>query len=313
MIVKGSTSSGGSGCQTVDDGGDLYMPGMPHFTQSDLVRNWKNRRELISKRPLKLDRIVTVATEALWHEMREFLPSARVAFPDIEIVVGTDVPLNEAQALADSLFVPNVRIVEIDMAEALPHLTSVCKVADYWVSEAIWWQLELFRREIADGATALLCDSDITFRLDFERSFYGDVVLSPFYWGDLGLLTRANPLDPERTARTQLHVRDGLFNAGMVMSRSLEFAEWWMAAFLSGEFGFYEQKCLDAVPAQFPTDYFSPKHNFGKWRFAPPFRTVRSYHQHVREPARRPDVILLKMEAQEAAAEARAELREKYA
>ncbi len=134
-----------------------------------------------------------------------------------------------------------------------------------------------------------------------ERRYNGDVVLSPFYWGKRTERTREGEL---------LQHRDGEFNAGMIMSRSADFCDWWINAYLSGEGGFYEQGCLDAVPGLFSTDYFSPLHNWGKWRWSAPHPDVRSFHQHVREVAsRRPDVGAIKIAAQSAAAKARSILR----
>ncbi|NUQ50759.1 MAG: hypothetical protein HUU27_12700, partial [Phycisphaerae bacterium] len=146
----------------------------------------------------------------------------------------------------------------------------------------------------------LLADCDVVFRAGFERDYRGDVVLSPFYWGRRDIRVAGGGL---------LQSRDGEFNAGLLMTRSAAFCQWWIDAYLSGLGGFYEQGCLDQVPAAFFADYFSPLHNWGKWRFAAPHGAVRSYHQHHREIGRRPDITLISLAAKRAAAEARAALR----
>lgn len=256
------------------------------------------------KSPMGVAEIVTVCMGGLVHEMREFLPAARVAFPDVPISVYTDregeVSLINRECPVENLTIHSTRLFD------LPAQSSVKEHSVYWQKIPILCKLMAIQERAKDLPPrstdgVLLVDCDVTFREGFERRYHGDVALSPFYWG-------------KRTERTRegglLQHRDGEFNAGMLLTRSSAFCDWWLRAYLSGEGGFYEQGCLDAVPGLFPTDYFSPLHNWGKWRWAAPCPAARSFHQHVAErAAARPDVGAIKIAAQRAAAEARAKLK----
>ncbi len=250
--------------------------------------------------------IVTVCMGDLIHELREFLPAARVAFPGKRIHVYTDRGV-DALEIAAEVMAENVSIHNAFDASKQISIDQVAKHSDYWQPWPIWWKIRALQERVAylDPASrdgVLLADCDVTFREGFERPFRGDVALSPFYWGrrDIAL--------PQERGGGLLQHRDGEFNAGMLVTRSRVFCDWWMRAYLDGLGGFYEQGCLDLVPGLFTTDYISPLHNWGKWRFTPPHGGVRSYHQHIGEPSRRMDVGALKIAAQRTAAEARATL-----
>jgi len=254
-----------------------------------------------------LAEIVTVCMGELIHEMREFLPSVRVTFPGKTIHVYTDHP-EEVLAIAEELFVENCVVHEVwDISQEVS-LDRVAKHSEYWQPLPILWKLRALSERVGelpedfrDGV--LLVDCDMTFRANLGRNFFADVVLSPFYWG------RRDIIMPQDRGGGLLQHRDGEFNAGMLLTRSKEFCAWWTNAYLSGAGGFYEQGCLDMVPGVFTTDYFSPLHNWGKWRFVIPHNAVRSFHQHIGEPSRRMDVGALKISAQRAAARARTVLR----
>jgi len=263
-------------------------------------------------RPLIADAIVTVCTKELAHELREFLPSVNVAFPRARIFVATDISAAELRALCESLHLTEkVTRIPLRIAEARKRIRKVSTVSDYWNKEYIWVKLDALQRvqERLPDSGILMLDCDITFAAPFERHFFGDVVLSPFYWGNLQMQTHADPADSSKGC-VPIWERDGLFNAGMLLTRSADFCRWWKETYESGEFGFYEQKCLDQVPRLFHADYFSPLHNFGKWRFESPWQEVRSYHYHLRETARRQDCLDIKLAAQQAAARARYLLKE---
>lgn len=253
----------------------------------------------VEKKPMGVAAITTVCTVELLHELREFLPAARVAFPGVPIIVWTD---DDAQVTSHGSHVPGVEFRVFDRAASAGRTAKVATHAAYWHADAIHQKIVGLRQVVneypgPDGV--LLVDCDVTFRLGFERRYQGDVVLSPFYWGQRTIAVGGGKL---------LQHRDGEFNAGMLITRSLAFCDWWLAAYESGLGGFYEQGCLDLVPGHFVTDYFSPLHNFGKWRFSPPSGVVMSYHQHLEERSRRHDVGAIKIAAQRVAAEARAAL-----
>lgn len=256
--------------------------------------------------PMRAAEIATVCMGALLPELREFVPSARLAFPRVPIHVYTDEP-GEAGDILAALPVEGVHLHPATESAVDADLSRVARHSDYWRPAPIWWKIRALRDRLAarpDGGRdgVLVADCDIVWRAGFERAYHGEVALSPFYWGRRDLR-----LSHDRGAGLLQH-RDGEFNAGLVLSRSRAFADWWMRAYLAGEGGFYEQGCLDLVPGLFETDYISPLHNWGKWRFASPHGAVRSYHQHLGEPARRLDVGAIALAARRAAAEARAAL-----
>lgn len=254
--------------------------------------------------PMGVAEIVTVCMGGLIHEMREFLPAARVAFPNVPISVYTD-KQSEVEAINLECPVGNLTIYSAEEFN-FPDQSEVEEHATYWQKIPILCKLLALQDRVKDLPPhsedgVLLVDCDVTFRSGLERKYHGDVTLSPFYWGKRTERTREGDL---------LQHRDGEFNAGMLLTRSSAFCVWWIKAYLAGEGGFYEQGCLDLVPGQFLTDYFSPLHNWGKWRWAAPPPSARSYHQHVSErAAARPDVGAIKIAAQRTAAEARAKLK----
>jgi hypothetical protein len=253
--------------------------------------------------PMRVAEIITVCMGKLIHELREFLPSARVAFPDVPIHVVTD-DAHAVLEIAEANLVRNV--IPVATCSETPDFSAVSQHSAYWQPEPIYFKLKgLLDRvvelppQFKDGV--MIVDCDVTFRAGFARPFFGDVALSPFYWGKRDITTNSGKL---------LQDVHGEFNAGMLVTRSVNFCRWWLDSYLAGFGGFYEQACLDAVPQRFCTDYISPLHNFGKWRFAKPYGAVRSYHQHLRERSYNADVGALKIAAQSAAANARKTLQE---
>lgn len=259
--------------------------------------------------PMKIEALVTVCTEKLFHELREWLPSARVSFPDTPLYVATDVPKERVLEEAEKLCVENVVVLPFDLSYAEGRVDKVNVWAEHWVREAIWGKLDCLRRVVKRvNGGVLLADCDISFAAPpYRDCFYADVVMSPNFTGDLQKMTRT--LD--RQGKIPLYVRDSLFNAGMLLTRSVEFCEWWLKAYEEGGPNtFVEQTAMEQVPRLFDVDYFGPEENFGKWRFAAPPPNTNSFHMHLHEPARKQEVTALKIAAQSAAARARAFLRE---
>ncbi len=252
---------------------------------------------------IRLTTIITICTKDLIHELVEFVPSARHAFPDLKIVVFTD-DVNLAEEILKEYRITNICFKQIDLNDACYKITNVDNISQYWKKEPIWFKLKSLKDEVilANGEGVMLCDCDITFKRGFSRAFFGEVVLSPFYWGDRHLETREGD---------SLKDRDGEFNAGMIITNSVEFCDWWIESYENGLGGFYEQKCLDYAPKLFEVDYIGPEHNFGKWRFRVPKDHVSSFHYHVREKALNKINIFIKLEAQKAAAKARAMIKNK--
>jgi hypothetical protein len=77
---------------------------------------------------------------------------------------------------------------------------------------------------------------------------------------DLVLSEHAGPI-PDR-----LSSRSGIYNAGMVLTRSLRLCARWREFFEAGVGGFYEQGCLEDLSREYLTDTFPAAWNWGDWR-----------------------------------------------
>jgi hypothetical protein len=267
-----------------------------------LYKDFCSERRVQKK--INIQTIITVCTKDLIHEIREFVTSARVCFPNFKIVVFTDV-VDLAIDLLKEFDIKNIEFKNISLDDHPSEILDIKSISSYWKREPIWFKLKGLRDEVelSKGKGVLICDSDITFKRGFLRDFYGDVALSPFYWGD-----RFLKISEEKLLRD----RDGEFNAGMLATNSIEFCDWWIDAYKSGLGGFYEQKCLDYVPSLFDVDYIGPEHNFGKWRSQIPKDNISSFHYHIKERARKKEDSFIKLEAQKSAAKARSILKNDF-
>lgn len=264
-----------------------------------------------SQAPMAVREIVTVCMGDLLPELGEFLPAARVAFPRVPIHVYTDHAVG-ALEIGVELHVDRLHVHPTRDLSGEVSLAAVAHHADHWQPWPIYWKLHALAERVAalpDGCRdgVLLADCDVIFREGLDRAMCGEVALSPFYWG------RRDLPAPSGDRARRLQHEHGEFNAGLVLTRSIDFCAWWIAAYLSGEGGFYEQACLDAVPGRFHADYFSPLHNWGNWRFAAPPPEARSYHRHLAERSTRLDTGAIAIAARRTAAEARALLRKEAA
>lgn len=257
---------------------------------------------------MQIEAIATVCTRELLHELDTFLPTARACYSRVPIHVYTDDRwAAEGQVLG--LPVGNVHFHDLDLAEGLARSAAVNRWADHWRPECIWAKLDSLRRCVADhaGVGVLLADCDVAIITADRRHYYADVALSPGYCGDPHRPVR--DLDGGRSL--SIVERDSWFNAGMLLTRSLEFCEWWLAEYEAGRPGsFYEQTALESTPARFDCAFMDDRHNFGKWRFREPFPGTASIHMHLTERCRRPDATAMAVMARRAVAESLAALRE---
>lgn len=238
--------------------------------------------------PLSVEVVMTVCTQELAHELESWLPSAAFHHPEARLYVVGDYPAcQKAREVAVAYGVVN-RVFPLPLlggdglAIAGERCRGVAKIHRYWRADVIWWKLEGLRQVLSRfevGKGVLLTDCDITFAGTVRESWVGvDVVLSPFYWVHFDHKVR-HPVD----GVMPLAQRDGYFNAGYLLTRRVEVAEYWMELYESGVGGFYEQKCLERLPGKFACDYFSPLHNWGKWRREVPRDGVVSIHFHDRD------------------------------
>lgn len=261
--------------------------------------------------PMNIDIIGTLCTEELLHELDEWLPTARVCYPKAKLVISTDVPLKRVEEIARRLNVKNVKVRKFDRKRAIENSKNIPLYSPHWKPETIWGKLDETRTSVETyrGAGVMFADTDITFVRPIDRSFHADVVLSPAFCGDL---QRKTSLLTQPDQKIPLFRRDGLFNAGMWLTRSFEFMDWWIKAVeMSGGDSFLEQTSLEYAPGGFITDYLDSRDNFGKWRFQAPPPDVRSVHYHINERSRWIEDTEIKRIGQAAAAEARIKLGSK--
>jgi hypothetical protein len=75
---------------------------------------------------------------------------------------------------------------------------------------------------------------------------------------------------------------NGIFNAGLLWTRSIDFSRWWRENYLNPlPRDFYEQGCLSRVHRRFRIGYLPSDHNYGWWRGEPGARPVSSLHVHL--------------------------------
>ncbi len=139
----------------------------------------------------------------------------------------------------------------------------------YHRPDAIRMKMDIMEIAIEKHGNALFFDADIIFCQPVQLpANVGEVMLS---------LNMSITTNMQETAS-----KFGMFNAGLLWSRSLEFVRWWRDEYLNPKMhnAFYEQGCLSLVPAKWETDYFPLHHNWGFWRGTPK-RQVGSYHLHL--------------------------------
>jgi len=310
----------------IDNDGNRVPRPHVELRPCDLVKNTGEvRRDItplpihISKRkrgehiddvePMRVELLFTVCTHELIHELREWLPTARMCYPRMPLTVFTDADLTLCYEMAAELNVENVKFRSVDREHALTRVDNVPRQSPHWKMETIWLKLECLRVMVEENPDrgVLLADCDITFIAPNTETYYGDVVLSPNFCGDLQKLTRSN----DGKSKLPLYLRDSPFNAGHTMTRSLEFCEWWINAFENANpEDFTEQTALEQAPRMFDVAYFDERDNFGKWRFKCPAPNVRTVHIHIHERAKVSRVTMLKIVGQQSAAKARKLLRE---
>ncbi len=216
---------------------------------------------------------VMVAGGNLHHEIEPFLVTLR-AFHNEPVFVYTDEPgytvLLEV-IRKHGLKNVNPRVVTVADLEGTTHrVVEVNKdgeAGDYWSKEWIWWKMEALRRSIVEtgGKSCCLVDSDIVFTGRLDGRWWGEAVLSPFYW----------PHDKQ-----PLIGDVGVFNAGMILTHLELLVQDWLAWYETGE-GFFEQKCLENLQRYYIVDFFGSDFNFGKWRCRKPHSTVNTIHGHI--------------------------------
>lgn len=94
-------------------------------------------------------------------------------------------------------------------------------------------------------------DSDIIVASPLDSIYSHEIVLSPHYHFI--------------TMRRDHETTSGLYNAGYIFCANKDFPNWWETNYLNDSL-FYEQECMNRIPANFNTDIFDRTHNVGFWR-----------------------------------------------
>jgi len=210
--------------------------------------------------PTTMQSACTVTTAETLPECLVAIFSLRKHHPDLPIYVACQ----EAQAEAIR------KTGAVPLVQDLGDLPSKVKLHNlYHRPDAIRLKMDAMEHAIEKHGDALFFDADIVFMQPIQLPpNVGEVMLS--------LNLSVTPNMQENVAKF------GLFNAGLLWSRSLEFVRWWRQEYLNPTMrdAFYEQGCLGMVPHKWQTDYFPLQHNWGFWR-GKPARGVASYHLHL--------------------------------
>jgi hypothetical protein len=207
----------------------------------------------------------TVTTAETLAECKIAVRSFQMTHPGVPVFVACTTP--EVQA---AMAGPGVTALLMPL-EPLPAAVKLHNV--YHRPDAIRLKMAIMRAVLTDPRQChdvLFFDADLIFQAPvFISAHEADVMLS---------LNLSVTPDMQRTV-----AQFGLFNAGLVWTRSLEFVDWWEREYLdpSKPGAFYEQTALGLAPAKFATDYFPTWHNWGFWRGGLGKRQVGSFHVHL--------------------------------
>jgi|GEM_PF-7011676 len=133
----------------------------------------------------------------------------------------------------------------------------------YHRADAIAAKMDALELAVAAFGDAVFFDADLTFFSPLPAPDDNELILSPNFED---YFTRG---------------QHGLYNAGLVWTRSQEFCHWWRSEYLSGRSRFYEQSALDLAPSKWRCSYYGPEHNHGFWRGPLGSRRVGSVHCHL--------------------------------
>ena len=108
-------------------------------------------------------------------------------------------------------------------------------------------------------------DADIIVLDSLQEYFQSKVVLSPHYY-------------PKRYISHGFD--NGFYNAGYVFCASKGFPNFWRHIYLNDSI-FFEQECMNRIPARQSIQTFSREHNVGFWRREEIPKNTKSFHFHI--------------------------------
>lgn len=208
----------------------------------------------------KISSFCSVATKEVMKECLLMIKSVRLIY-DNNIIIFCD---KETCSYIKKSQVKNVECIVSDFV--IPD--TVVKRNTYHRSDAISLKMDALRYGIEKYGDCLFLDSDIIILKEFSGPSDCEVALSH------------NLSEHENMSHSI--TTDGAYNAGMVWSNSIAFADWWKEMYLTrSQKSFYEQSLLNKTHNRFRVSYFDLNHNYGFWRGALGDRKVMSFHCHM--------------------------------
>lgn len=238
----------------------------------------ETRPRLFPEKPLRPDCFVAAAGGALVDEIEPFLCGIRAFHAEPVFLFCDEAGADEAARVVQKYKLEGVTVwhgfTPSYRANAENAARNVARHASRFSVSWILAKIDATRRAMEampPGAGVMLLDTDITLAAPISGEYQADLVLSPHF-----------VCHPEKKG-DQLA---GYWNAGFMLLRGLEIVDRWRDFYLSGEGGFYEQKCLERLSVEYVTEIFPLAHNAGYWRdenFEESKRRPASLHCHLSE------------------------------
>jgi hypothetical protein len=204
----------------------------------------------------------SVTTRETLNEFVVSLKALRIVYPSLPVFVGCP-----PDVLAEVAGLPGCHPVEL----ALDKPSTVAERNTFHRSDAILMKMAALEAALAAHPEGcLFFDADLILLAP---------VPAPTKECDLYLSLNLSELDGDMTTSI---AANGLFNAGLLWTRSPDFPAWWRENYLNPRpRDFYEQGCLSRAHTHFRIDYIPSDHNYGWWRGEPGTRAVSSIHVHL--------------------------------
>ena len=240
-----------------------------------LNKSWLMRKkQLTRKLPLTIDAISVTCGGQLIHQLRPFVKQIKFLHPELPLHIATDP--SGVEKIEDLVGPQDViwKVLEKDLK-----FYGASKSQDHghrWSKPWIGVKLENFRRAVDKFKCGVLqCDCDFVFNRALPKriNWHADVVMS----------THRGPLMHNNVP--DFH---GNYNAGLLLSDSLEIANKWISLYMDGYGDFYEQKLLEKLDDLYVVDLFPSDWNWGGWRNQEDVKYSRRlptfFHAHVTGP-----------------------------
>ena len=144
----------------------------------------------------------------LVHEIRNWvLGVAAFRSPEKIVVAGCWDAMREAERVEREIGIGIEKMpLIVGDWKRVARVESVVCHSEYWNKELIWWKTRCAEMMVEKFGSLLFVDSDWMPCDNWEKKLFGDVILSPFYWGE--------------GFKRELVESHGIYNAGMIGIRS---------------------------------------------------------------------------------------------